>query len=227
MCFSVEADLVAGFAVGAIGIDALRHTRRPAEKALAALPVVLAGHQLTEAFVWWGLQDRVPDSVWRPALWLYLAVAFGVVPVLVPIAVGALEPEANRRRVRAFGVIGVGVAAVLMYAVVRGPITASIDGHRIAYRVDLWHGGVIVVLYILATTGSLLISHHVHVRWFGAANLVAACFLAWMDQNGFISLWCIWAAITSGAIALHLRVADRTPPAKRWRHSSMTGLKPL
>src|SRR5258708_40178071 len=76
MCFSVDADLVAGFAVGAIGIDALRHTRRPAEKALAALPVVLAGHQLTEAFVWWGLQDRVPDSVWRPALWLYLAVAF-------------------------------------------------------------------------------------------------------------------------------------------------------
>jgi hypothetical protein len=211
MCFSVEADLVAGFAVGAIGIDALRHVRRPAEKALAALPILLAGHQLTEAFVWWGLQGHLPDSVWRSAMWLYLAVAFGVLPILIPIAVGALEPEANRRRVAVFGAIGLAVGVRLMYAVVRGPIEASIDGHRIAYRADLWHGGLLVVLYILATTGSLLISHHNHVQWFGASNLVAALFLAWMDQKGFISLWCVWAAITSGAIALHLRLADRTP----------------
>lgn len=218
MCFSVEADLVTGFAVGAIGIDALRHVRRPAEKALAALPILLAGHQLTEAFVWWGLQDRLPDSVWRPALWLYLAVAFGVLPVLIPVAVGALEPAANRRRVIAFGAIGIAVSATLMYAVVRGPIEASIDGHRIAYRADLWQGGLLVALYILATTGSLLISHHEHVRWFGASNLVAAFFLAWMDKKGFISLWCVWAAITSGAIALHLRLADRSP---RTRHVSV------
>jgi hypothetical protein len=211
MCFSVEADLVAGIAVGAIGIDAMRHVRRPAERALAALPIVLAGHQLTEAFVWWGLQGRVPDSVWRPALWLYLAVAFGVVPILIPIAVGALEPEANRRRVAAFGAVGTIVAAMLMYAVVRGPIEARIDGHRIEYRADLWQGGVLVVLYIVSTTGSLLISHHRHVRWFGGLNLLAACFLAWMDREGFISLWCVWAAITSGGIALHLRLANRSP----------------
>lgn len=205
MCFSADADLVAGLVVGVIGVDALRHVRRPAEMPLAALPMVLAGHQLVEAFVWWGLEDRVPRAVWHPALWLYLVIAFGVVPVLVPLAVGALEPVLNRRRVGSFTAIGSVVAFVLVYAVVRGPVAASIDGHHIAYYVDLWHGDVLVMLYVLATCGSLLISPHSHVRWFGTTNLVAVCLLAWLSQSGFISLWCVWAAVASVAVAVHLR----------------------
>ena len=90
--------MVAGVVVGAVGIDALRHVRRR-RASLAAIPVVLAAHQLIEAVIWWGLDDQVPSAVWRTALWVYLAIAFGVLPVLVPVAVGALEPLANRRRV--------------------------------------------------------------------------------------------------------------------------------
>jgi hypothetical protein len=211
MCFSAEADVLAGLVVGAIGIDALRHVRQPSEKPLALIPVVLAGHQLVEAFVWWGLQDRVPDDLGRSAMWLFLAIAFGALPVLVPVAVGALEPAVNRGVVRAFTALGAGVAAVLMYAVVRGPAEASIRGHHVDYRVDLWHGGLIVALYLVATCGSLLVSSHPHVRWFGAANLVAALVLAWLDKTAFISLWCAWAAVTSVAIAAHLRYADEPP----------------
>jgi multisubunit Na+/H+ antiporter MnhB subunit len=88
---------------------------------------------------------------------LYLAIAFGVLPVLVPLAVGALEPLANRRRVGVFTATGVVVAVVLMYAVVRGPVEASIEGHHIAHRLDLWHGGIIVTLYVVATCGSMLV----------------------------------------------------------------------
>ncbi len=214
MCFSAEVDLVAGLVIGGIGIDALRHVRRPAEKLLAAVPVVLGAHQLIEAFVWWGLDDRVPDPVWRPALWLYVTIAFAVLPVLVPVAVGALEPATNRRRVAVFTAVGVGVALVLMYAVVRGPVEAHIEGRHIAYHVDLWGGGLIVALYVMATCGSMLVSKHTHVRWFGAANLVAVALLAWLSKNGLISLWCLWAAVTSVAIAVHLRHASRIPDAK-------------
>jgi hypothetical protein len=212
VCFSAEADLLAGVVVGGIGVDAWRHAHRPAEKPLAAIPLVLAGHQLIEVFVWWGLQDRVPESVEHLATWLYLAIAFGVLPVLVPIAVGALEPLKNQRRVRWFTALGTVVAIILMYSVVRGPIEATLHDHYIAYHVDLWHGGTIVLFYVIATCGSMLVSKHDHVRWFGVINLIAAGLLAWLNKNGFISLWCVWAAITSIAIAVHLRYAEQQQP---------------
>ena len=207
MCFSATADVVVGVVITGIGVDAMQNVRRPAERLLAALPLVLGAHQLVEAFVWSGLESG-DEAVWRPAAWIYLAIAFGVVPVLVPIAVGALEPVTSRRRTLLFSTLGAVVAAILMVAVVRGPMTALIDGHHIAYTVDLWHGGVIVALYVVATCGSLLASERPHVRWFGAVNLVAVVGLAWLDQMAFISLWCAWAAVTSAAIAVHLR-ADR------------------
>jgi len=81
MCFSSQADLVGGVVIGAIGVDTVGHCRRPREVALASLPLLLAGHQLVEAFVWWGLQGRVAPAVGRGAMWAYLAFAFGVLPV--------------------------------------------------------------------------------------------------------------------------------------------------
>lgn len=211
MCFSAEADVVAGVAVGLVGIDALRHVTRRAELPLAALPLVLGAHQLVEAFVWWGLQGDAPHTLGRAAIWVYLLVAFGLLPVLVPSAVGALEPVADRRRMAAFTVVGVAVAVTLLAAVVRGPVVATIQHRHVDYRVNLWHGGLIVLLYVVATCGPMLVSHHRHVRWFGAANLAAAVTLAWLSQSGFISLWCLWAAVTSVAIDVHLRVAHRPP----------------
>lgn len=205
MCFSAEADLVAGVVVAVVGVDAVRHVHSPGQRWLASLPLVFAVHQVTEALVWWGLEDRIPASVWEPARWIYLAIAFGVLPVLVPIAVGANEPTTNRRRTAAFVAVGAVVASVLMYAVVRGPVDARIEGHHIAYEVDLWRGGVIVGLYVVATCGSLLVSAHRHVRWYGGVNLVAVGLLAVLDRTAFISLWCAWAAVTSIAIAAHLR----------------------
>ncbi|MET0883263.1 MAG: DUF6629 family protein, partial [Acidimicrobiales bacterium] len=126
-------------------------------------------------------------------------------PVLVPVAVGALEPVTRRRQVAIFTAVGAVVSTVLTYAIVRGPVDAAIEGHHIRYEVDLWHGGLIVGLYLLATCGSLLWSSQRHVRWFGVASLVAAGVLLWFDKSAFVSLWCAWAAITSVAICVHLR----------------------
>ncbi len=205
MCFSAEADLVGGLIVGAVGIDAMRHARRPFERLLATLPLVFAAHQLIEAVVWWGLEGRIDEVLWHTARWLYLAIAFGLLPVLVPIAVGGIETVTHPWRTAGLTALGAGVATVLMYSIIRGPVTAVVEGHHIAYTVELWHGGVIVFGYVVATCGSLLISNHPHVRCFGFINLGAVGLLAWLDQSAFISLWCAWAAATSVAIAVHLR----------------------
>jgi hypothetical protein len=161
--------------------------------------------------VWWGLEDQVPHAVGRLAVFLYLVVAFGVVPVLVPAAVAVLEPETNRARTVVFTATGVVVAATLMYAVVRGPVAASIEHHHIAYSLDLWHGNTVAAFYVVSTCGALLSSRNLHVRWFGYANLVAVVALVGLERSAFVSLWCVWAAVTSVAVAVHLRHARRQP----------------
>ena len=215
MCLSAEVDLIAGAIICGIGVHAVKRSSGSGEKLLASIPLVLGVHQLVESVVWWGLEGRFSETVWRFAAWWYLAIAFGVLPVLVPIAVGALEPVSRRRTTAVFVAIGVAVSSVLMYAVIRGPVEATIEGLHLSYSVDLWHGQLIVLLYVVATCGSLLVSTHRHVQWFGIVNLVGVAVLAWVDQNAFISLWCAWAAVTSVAIAVHLGVTGATRPLRR------------
>jgi hypothetical protein len=208
MCFSPQADILAGVVVGAVGLDGLRHVRRPSELWLAALPVVFAAHQLVEAVVWLGLQGHVGEDAWRLAMGIYLAIAFGLLPVLVPVAVASLEPRESRRRLLGwFTLVGAAVSVSLMYAVVRGPVDARIQNLHVDYSVDLWQGGLLVGLYAAATCGPMLVSGLRNVRWYGLANVIVGGALAWFNETAFISLWCLWAAITSVAIGLHLRLA--------------------
>ena len=72
--------------ITAIGIDVVGHLDgRRKHMVLAALPLLLGVHQLVEAFVWWGLQGHVSEGVGRVATWIYLLIAFVVLPVLVPL----------------------------------------------------------------------------------------------------------------------------------------------
>jgi hypothetical protein len=208
MCFSPQADLVGGVVIGVIGIDTLRHRRHRRELALAALPLLLACHQIVEAFVWWGLQGSAPAALGRSAMWVYLFFAFCVLPVFVPAAIMAIEPTPRRRWLMApFLGVGAAVSFVLLRALLRGPTTAVLAPYHLQYNVNLSFGFAVVSLYIVATCGSMLFSGYRHVVEFGAINLVAAIILARLATSGFASLWCAWAAIVSGAIALHLRYA--------------------
>jgi hypothetical protein len=207
VCFSATADIVGGVVIGAIGIDALRNVAGRREYSLlAALPFVLAAHQLNETFVWWGLQGHVPTGVGRVATWAYLVVAFVVLPVYIPVAIAVVERNRRRRSVMlAFAMLGAAVAGILLAAMVRGPVTATLGSHYISYTTDLRAGGLVVSLYVIATCGSLVFSGSRQIARFGLVNLFVAAALAWLATDGFASLWCAWAAVSSAAFALHLR----------------------
>lgn len=208
MCFSAEMDVAAGVVVGAIGVEGLRHVRRPRELALGVLPVLLGAHQLTEAFVWWGEGGLVPTSTARTAMWVYMAFAYVVLPVLVPAVVLGVEPDAFRRRgIALFAALGTIVSLLYLQAMVRGPVSAVVDGNRIAYHTGLGHGGVVAGLYMLATVGALLASSHHLIVAFGKANLIALPALALLYTEALASLWCAWAAVTSIIVVAHLRHA--------------------
>jgi hypothetical protein len=207
MCLSAQADLVGGLLIGAIGVDAVRHVgRRHDHLPLAALPLILAFHQLDEAFVWWGLQGHVAESVGRVATWIYLLIAFVLLPVYVPVAVACMEPAGRRRRaIVPLVALGVVVSIVLFAAMVAGPVTAELGDYHVNYDTGLRSGGFIVLLYVVATCGSLLFSGFRDVALFGIVNLVAVVVLARLTIDGFASLWCAWAAVASAAFALWLR----------------------
>ena len=209
VCFSPQADLVGGVVLVAIGIDALRHVhQRRDHLPLAALPLLLAVHQVVEAFAWWGLQGVVPAGLGRVAVWVYLLIAFVVLPVYVPLAIAVLEPPGRRRRVIwGFVVLGVVVATVLLLGILRGPVTAELAEYHLAYGTGVSAGVPVVVAYVVATCGAVLFSGRPYLAAFGWVNLVAVVLLARFEIDGFASLWCAWAAVTAGAIAAHMRLA--------------------
>ncbi len=209
MCFSPEGDLVGGIIVTGIGVDAVRHLRhRNDHLALAALPLLLGFHQIDEAFVWWSLQGIVPHGVGRIAMWIYLIIAFVVLPILVPLVVMLLEPTARRKwRIAPFLTVGVGVSTVLLETILQNRPSVTLGAYHLAYSIGLQHGVVVIGLYIVATCGSLLASGFRHIVVFGLANLVAVVILARLSADGFASLWCFYAAIACGAILVHMRYA--------------------
>ena len=209
MCFSPEADLAAGIS-GQRGRHRSTVERAHSRRTTAGrTPLLLGVHQLIEAFVWWGLEGKVPASLGDTAIWVYLAVAF-LLPLWVPLAVRGVEPSPGRRPIMAL-LVGVGlvVSLVLLGTIVWGPVDAAIVGHHIAYSVDIPGVG---------PSGS-------STRWRRAArcscraiggsapsgsNVIAVVLLVWLTVGGLTSLWCVWAAVTSVAIDLFLRDEDRT-----------------
>lgn len=206
MCYSPEADLVAGLVVGAAGIDALRHVDDRRDLALAAVPLVLAAHQLIEAVGWWGLQDRVPEMAGTLAIGAYLVIAMGVVPALVPYAVMRTERDPARGRlIIPFVVLGAVVSVVLLFSLAIGPYGATIGGRYIAYETTLPWFGAIAVSYVVAVCAPLLLSTHRRLVVFGMINIPIVIGLATLLSAGFISLWCVWAAVSSFVVTRHIR----------------------
>jgi hypothetical protein len=210
MCFSPEMDIAAGVVVGSIGVAAVRHVDRPQDLPLASLPVLFGAHQLTEAFVWWGLRGDVAASSGRTALWLYVLFAFVVLPVLAPVAVLLVEPDARRQRVmRRFAVVGAAVAAVYLATLLHDPASATIRGHTLTYGTGAPQGELLAVVYVVATVGALVTSSHRRIALFGAANAVLVPLLVLVSARAFTSLWCLWAAVASLVIADHVRRSAR------------------
>lgn len=211
MCYSPEVDLVAGAVIGAVAVDAYRHADDRPTRVLAAVPAVLAAHQMIEAVAWWGLQGRVPATAGEVATTAYLIIAFGIVPALVPYAVWRSERSPARRRwMLPFVILGGVVGVVLLASLVTGPHSAEIGGRYLAYRATVPAGSLVAVAYVVGVCSPLLMSSHRRLVVFGALNVPVVIGLWLLLSEGFISLWCVWAAVTSVVIAVEIRATSES-----------------
>ena len=214
MCFSAEADFVSGALIGAIGVATLSQVEKPREIPLAALPAAFALHQFTEGFVWRDLDaDAGATHATGPAVFVYLVFAWILIPVVVPLAIMALEPPGRtRRRIGVFVGIGAIAAAYLSASLLAGDVSAHAAGHTVLYGGVGRYADAATTLYIVATCGAPLLSSHRLVRGFAVANVVAVGVIATVQARGLTSIWCSWAATVSILIFFQLvawRNADR------------------
>jgi len=207
MCFSPEVDASAGIIVTGIGIDALRHVRSKEHVALAALPLLFGVHQLVETFVWLGLQDRVSPTLANAATWTYLLIALVIVPALVPFAFVRLGGGRWPVLSKFFLAAGVVAAAVDASALGFRNVPRVLDAHQITYHLSVPFGEVSFLLYVVAACGPGLTSRAMPLQLLGVLNLGVVGTLAWLNRDGVISLWCVWAAATSVLINLYVRDA--------------------
>jgi hypothetical protein len=114
-----------------------------------------------------------------------------------------------------FALIGLVVAGVLFAAMVRGPVGVRLAPYHLAYSIRLPDGLLVVVFYVVAVCGPLLVSGYRHVAIFGIVNLIAVIVIARLTVSGFASVWCGWAALSSAAITLHCRLAKPHPHRAR------------
>ncbi|WP_205304997.1 DUF6629 family protein [Nocardioides sp. 616] len=205
----MSADLTAGVALLPVAVVCLREVRTARELPFASLPLLFALHQLTEALVWHGASDYVSAGVQHAAALIYVLFAFPVLPVLVPLAVLLLEPHGRRQRVAPFVVLGAVVAAYLLWAVLDGPLVVREKPHALVYDVDLTYGPMWAVLYIVAVIGPSVLSGYPSIVAFGLLNLVGLTVVAIVYVEAFASLWCVYAALTSALVTVHMVLRRR------------------
>jgi hypothetical protein len=201
MCFSPTASFVASGVLATIGIATLRHVREPRTLLFAAVPLLFAFHQFSEGMVWLGLDGVIGPDAMRTAAYVFRVYAQGLLPTLMPLAVVLMEPAGWRRRVM-IGLVAIGavVSAWDLWGLAFYPSQTFVQNHSIAYRNPLTGNLDISLLYILATCGSLLLSSHKVVRWYGALNVVGLTVVQIVRDYAFASVWCFYAAALSAMI---------------------------
>lgn len=213
MCWSAEADLVAGGAVAALGVVALTRVRRWRELPLALLPLLLGVHQLVEAMVWRGADGELGSGPAGVARTLWAVIAYPLLPAFVPLAVLPLAARSRRPLVLLCAALGLATSAVLAVAVAGGPVTAFAQGHTLRYGLAVPAPVPLAVAYVLATVGSLVGSGQRDIRNLGLACGVGAAVSLTLWETAFVSTWCALAALSSLLILRWLHRAHRTPEA--------------
>lgn len=208
MCFSATASLAAGTFLAGVGVVTLRMVRYRSELAYAAIPVLFAIQQLTGGGVWLTFEPTL-QRLNVAATQLYSLFSHVLWPMYVPVAALLLERTATRRKaLSAVVAMGFSVGVYLLATLLTDGIVARPIGPHIEYDAPHLYIPVVMALYLVATTLSLLLSSHGRVRLFGALTFASPvlAYVAYVAYaRWFISVWCFFAAVLSGVVCLHLR----------------------
>lgn len=213
MCFSATASFVSAAVTGAAGLTAVARSGEIRETPLAAVPVFFAIQQALEGFLWLTL-PVAPNSPQASLLtdgFLLFALVFW--PAFAPLVAWLVEPDPRRARaILGTLVIGVGVAAYMLWTLVIGEHGASIIDDHIVYENSPGAPFSLGFFYLAATAGAPALSSLRAVNILAFLVLLGSIVAYVFYTEAFVSVWCFFAAAASGVILLHF---ERARAARR------------
>tara|TARA_R110002033_G_scaffold143923_2_gene182034 strand:- start:631 stop:1317 length:687 start_codon:yes stop_codon:yes gene_type:complete len=210
MCLSAQVNFAASvFLVGggtAISIVAWRRNKRYLP--LALMPLFAGLQQLTEGFVWVGMNGNDPLTVLWGAMGFIFFTWF-MWPIWVPYSVYVLEPDDSPRKrlFRLMALIGLafGLLLYIPHGLNSSMVVVEINNQSLAYEKSMWLDYMMPrwltnTIYVTLITLPPALSHYKHMRHF-ALTLVAVIVIdiAFL-QFAYISFFCLLA----GLATLHL-----------------------
>jgi hypothetical protein len=201
VCFSASANFIGSALLGAIGVATLTEVKHRRELLIAAMPCLFALHQLTEGFVWLGLDHKLPSAVAHDAGAAFVLYAQGLLPFLLPLSVLLIEPtRARRRRMLDFLILGAALALYLLWGLIAYPLQVYASHHAIVYLNHITNTTIVAILYVTATCGALFFSGFRGLILLAWLNLVGLLVVMVVRRYEFTSIWCAYAAVVSVVI---------------------------
>lgn len=215
MCFSATANFVGSGVLGTIGVATLREVRHRRELLFAAVPCLFALHQVTEGFVWLGLNNRLWPTAAHDAGAAYVLYAQGLLPFLLPLSVLLIEPtRPRRRRMLGFLMLGTLLAVYNLWGLIAYPLEVYAKNHGVVYLNAVTETAPVAVLYVIATCGALFFSGFRGLVLLGSVNLVGLVVVMLVRRYEFTSIWCAYAAVVSVIIYYFFRLKRARVPTR-------------
>ena len=187
--------------IGIVGILTLKKVSVPNEVVFASLPLLFGLHQLTEGFVWLGVEGEIAHRALQMAETVFIYYAQGVLPFLIPLAIWLVEKNGFKRQLLAIlTLLGFGLMLYTLYGLATVPSNVKVI-HNTLYYSNPWTANYYdAVIYVLTTCGALMLSSSISIQLFGFLNLIGLSLIALLLPYGFTSVWCLYAAAISGLL---------------------------
>ncbi len=212
MCFSADASFTSGTVLLTVGAYCVRTALRknPQYLALAAVPVWFGVQQLSEGFVWEGLEHGDP-ALTRVASLVFLFFALALWPFWFSFlgAIGEVDPR-RRRWFIAFTLLTTVWFWVLFYPLLVGPeslLQTRVVHHSIHYHfhdlaIHKYVPKIVLrIMYLASVAVPMMVGT---VNWGRLPGVILgglALITFLVFDYAFVSVWCFFAAILGAYVA--------------------------
>lgn len=200
MCFSATASFGVGAVLLTTGVATMRTVKESNQIPLASIPLIFAGHQITEGMLWIALSGSGLAGWENILTYVYIIIAQILWPITLPIAMLLIEKVVARRKVLfALACLGILAGIYRTYTLSIFGVDAVILEHHIFYEIDKVNSytPIGLAVYFLTTALPLLISS-VRRAWIIGILIIGSYIMTFLIYKEFTpSVWCFFGAIIS------------------------------